>query len=411
MARQIPYLHARRMKDGRYSWHWKPSPRLRREGWSNRALGITANKRPTGEVLEQALALNAQVEAWEQERNVAVAGHAPPPRSWTFTDLLQAYRASPAFALRPKGQPDAPGLAASTRREYEVRLGQLEYIFEDGRMRVADIDRDLVLDIRKGLLAPAADGTPASPFKAASTLRVLKLLLHWARIERLIDHDPMDGVEIPTPPARAAKLDWRGVCLAADAPGADALGARALRFGFWTMQRRGDLSQLNRFQWRELHGADPRDVPALVNDRGQVMGFRLQQGKTGRWVDCPLPPFLHAEVEAAFDESQWLFPHSLDPAKHISGDVMRRKAKPLLDAAGFDHIQLRDMRRSGMSGVKDMGALKSDIFAISGHPLDGQRRTMADVYMPPDTRAACAAIAAAERTRRLWEQREQENAQ
>ncbi|MEP0560049.1 MAG: hypothetical protein ABJC54_00930, partial [Qipengyuania citrea] len=77
----------------------------------------------------------------------------------------------------------------------------------------------------------------------------------------------------------------------------------------------------------------------------------------------------------------------------------------------FDHIQLRDMRRSGMSGVKDMGALKSDIFAISGHPLDGQRRTMADVYMPPDTRAACAAIAAAERTRRLWQQREQENAQ
>lgn len=410
MARQIPYMQHHKMRDGRFSWHWKPSPRLRREGWKNRALGITANKRPTAEIIAAAMDLNAQVEAWEQESTVTVAGSAKPPRSWTFTDLLQAYRASPAFALKAKGQADAPGLAAATRKEYEVRLRQLEFIFEDGRMRVADIDRDLVMDIRKSLLAPKSNGAPASPFKAASTLRVLKLLLHWARIERLIDHDPMDGVQIPTPPARAAKLDWRGVCLAADAPGADPLGSRALRIGFWSMQRRDDLRQFNRFQWRELHGMDPRDKPVLVNDRGQVMGFRLQQGKTGRWVDCPMPPFLHAEIETAFEESQWLFPHSMDPAKPVSGDVIRRKAKPLLDAAGFEHIQLRDMRRSGMSGVKDMGALKSDVFSISGHPLDGQRRTMADVYMPPDTRSACAAIAAAERTRRQMEQRDQEDA-
>lgn len=410
MANQIPYLASHRMKDGRCSWHWKPSPRLRREGWKNSALGITVGKRPTREIVDAALAITAQVEAWEQERSLATSPVAA-PRAWQFTDLVTAYRASPEFALKPKGQPDAPGIAASTRREYEVRLRQLEFIFEDGRLRIADIDRDLVQEIRKSLVTPAEDGTRPSLFKAASTLRVLRLLMRWAKNERLIDHDPTDGVEIPTPPARAAKLDWRAIADAAAADGADAVGSRALRIGFWSMQRREDLCQLNRFQWRELHGVDPRDRPVLVNERGQVMGFRLQQGKTGRWVDCPMPPFLHGEIEAAFEESQWLFPHSLDPAKHVSGDVMRRKAKPLLDGAGHDHIQLRDMRRSGMSWVKDMGALKSDVFAISGHPLDGQRRTMADVYMPPDSRAACAAIAAAERTRRQMEQRDQEEAQ
>jgi hypothetical protein len=60
-----------------------------------------------------------------------------------------------------------------------------------------------------------------------------------------------------------------------------------------------------------------------------------------------------------------------------------------------------------MSGVKDMGAMKSDVFAISGHPLDGQQRTMADVYMPPDTMAACRAIAAACRTIAAMKAREE----
>lgn len=156
-----------------------------------------------------------------------------------------------------------------------------------------------------------------------------------------------------------------------------------------------------------MHGIDPRDAPVLVGSGQRVMGFRLQQDKTGRHVDCPMPPFfLHASIEAAFERSQWLLPHSLDPAKHISGDVLRRRIRPLLDARGMENKQLRDFRRSGLSWLKDMGALKSDVFAISGHPLDGQQRTMADTYMPPDTRAAAAAIAAALRTLAILQERE-----
>ncbi|MAY78595.1 MAG: hypothetical protein CL802_13650 [Citromicrobium sp.] len=382
------------MKDGRYSWHWKPSPRLRRLGWKNEALGITVTKRPSSEVIAKATAINDRVAAWEAEA-AQVAGTPAPPRKWRFCDLVTAYRASPEFAR----------IAPATRREYEVRLGQLEFWAQDGKLPIRDIDRQMVVELKDTLLAPREDGSDPR-FKCAAILRVLRLLMRWGMAHSLIEADPTLLVPLPTAPARSAKLDWRAI-EAIHAAHPDDTGALALLFGFWTLQRRDDLRQLNRFQWRELHGYDPRDAPVLVDSRGRVMGFRLKQHKTGRNVDCPLPPFLHPLVDAAFDRGQWLFPHSQDPAKPISGDVIRRRAKPMLDAAGFDHIQLRDMRRSGMSWLKDMGANKSDVFAISGHPLDGQKRTMADTYMPPDTRSACAAIAAAERTRRMLAEREE----
>lgn len=415
---KIPFLHGNPRADGTVAWHWKPSPRLRKAGWTNHYLGDgpgagRGKPRAPDAVLTKANELNAKLEAWDL--GVARVAEAKPiPRKYLFSDLVAAYRLSDEYL---KDIEDA------TRREYDSRIRQLTYWAKDGALPIRAIDGDMVRDLKKALLAAGADGTPGSPFKCAAMMRVLRMLLRWAVAAKLLASDPTEGVAIPTPPSRTAMFTWRDVqdmtALASATPAGDplsnfqiqenALAARALAVAFWTMQRRADLAQLNRFQWRELHGADPRDLPALVNAKGQVWGFRLQQQKTGRWVDCPLPAFLHDEIERAFLSSQWLFPHSQDNTKPISGDVLRRRVKPLLEAAGFPTHQLRDTRRSGMSWVKDMGAEKSDVFAISGHPLDGQKRTMADVYMPPNTKAACRAIAAAVRTMQAMAQREKEN--
>lgn len=404
MTRQIQFLHPHRMADGRTSWHWKPSPRLRKAGWTNQALGITEGRRASGEIVAEATAWNDKLAAWEQG-TAAVAGAQPAPRKWRFCDLVTAYRASEHFRQEIK---------PATRKEYESRIRQLEYWAEDGKLFLAEITPELVEDLKKELLASPEGAPAASKFKCAAMLRVLRILMRFAVKERAIGNDPTRDVPIPTPPSRSAKLAWPSVRTIAEEC-RDTLAARALRIGFWSMQRREDLRQFNLFQWQELHGADPRDLPALVNARGQVWGFRLQPNKTetttARWVDCPMPPWLHAEIEQAFKDSQWLFPHPQDPAKPIPGHLLRRRVKPVLVAGGFPTHQLRDLRRSGMSGVKDLGAMKSDVFAISGHPLDGQQRTMADVYMPPDTMAACRAIAAACRTLAAIEAREQEQVQ
>lgn len=393
----IPFLHGQRRADGTVAWHWKPSPRLRKAGWTNRLLGTDQKA-----ALLAAIELNEQVQAWGQGA-ATVADAKPVPRAYTFQDLVDAYRASPEYRT---------DIEASTRREYDSRLQQLVFWADDGRLRIRSIDSDMVKDLRKALLAERPDGTMGSKFKCAAMLRVLRLLCRWAVDQRLLSADPTVGVPIPTPPSRTHKLDWRAVNDMAHAPDTGAQERLMLLLAFWTLQRREDLCGMNRMMWRELHGADPRDLPVLVNGKGQVWGLRLQQHKTKRWVDCPLPAWLHQQVEDAFAANgQFLFPHHADPAKHLSGDVARRRIKPLLVAAGFPDHQLRDFRRSGMSWMKDMGAMPSDVFAISGHSLLGNQRTIADTYMPPDTRSACAAIAAAERTRRALEAREQEESQ
>lgn len=392
----IPFLHAQRRADRTIAWHWKPSPRLRKAGWTNQLLGTS--DAPTGrgkpaipaDVLKRAQDLNRQLAEWDMGVSQLADAPKKKPLRYTWDDLVTAYRASDAFT--------GTAIAESTRREYNVRLGQLREWALDGRLYVDEIDGDLVGDLKKELVK-------GSPFRAAAMLRVLRMLLRWAKAEHILSADPTASVKIPTAPSRATMLAWRDVLDMGEIPDVDATGLLALRVAFWSMQRRADLRQLNSFQWREMHGADPRDVPALANTKGEIWGFRVQQQKTGATVDCPMPTFLHAEIEAAFAASQWLFPHSSNPLVAMSGDVIRRRVKPVLVAGGFAHVQLRDMRRSGMSWAKDMGAEKGDVFAISGHPLDGQQRTMADVYMPPNTKASCRAIAAACRTMTMIEAR------
>lgn len=390
----IPFLHGRRLKSGATAWHWKPSPRLRARGWTNRALGETAGRQPSRDIIDQALTLNAQVE--ESER-AGVPAAALAPKRYTFGDVVDAYRASPEYR---------EDIAAKTRTNYDSWLGQLTFIAQDGSLPVRSIDNAMVAEWKKALREGGA-----SPFKLASMLRVLRLLLRWAKANGIVESDATEGVKIPTPPSRRMLLAWRDIEDIGDLPDADPFGVRVLRVAFWTFLRREDLHQLNRFQWRELHGADPRDRAAMVNAKGEIWGFRVIPEKTrkhGTTVDCPIPPFLQPEIEAAFEKSQWLFPHAMDAAKPISADVIRRRVKPLLVAGGFPDHQLRDMRRSGMSWMNDMGAERGDIFAISGHPLDGQQKTMADIYMPPRTKKAIRAIAAAVRTLEAMRVREAE---
>jgi hypothetical protein len=398
---KIPYLHPHIQRTGTISWKWKPSPRLRKAGWKEAKLGESppqpGRKRPIppAHIVASALQQNEKLEAWDLGVSQLVAP--PVPKKYLWDDLVAAYRASPEFRdnLRPK-----------TRREYDSRLGQLRTWAMDGALPICSIDKQAVKDLKAGL-------RQGSMFRAAAMLRVLRLLLRWAVSEGLLDADPTSGVAIPTPPSRRHKLAWRDVeALAAHGEAEHAIAAQIVTIAFWTMLRREDLRQLNRFHWRELHGADPRDIPALANDKGEVWGFRVTPHKTStssqRTVDCPMPPWLHEMIDSAFAKSQWLFAHPQHPTLAITPHLVTRRVKALLNEGGFPTHQLRDMRRSGMSGVADMGADRSDVFAISGHPLLGQRTTMADTYMPPDTRAACRAIAAACRTIAAQKAREEE---
>lgn len=382
--RQIPFLHWKRRADGSEVAHWIPSPRLRKMGWSSRLLGT---RKDEGTVILEAMKLNRQVEEFDQPFPAATKDR----KVFTFSDLVGAYRASQEY--------QSEDLADSTRREYDSRIRQLEFWADDGHMPVRSITKKMVTDLKTALLAKDADGNPGSKFKCAAMLRILRLLMRWGVDNGHVPADPTAGVKIPTPPSRTQKLDWDSV--QAMAAQQDQLGndQNALLFtvAFWTIQRRADLIQMNRMAWRTFEGMAAADRAVLANSDGDVKGFRIQQAKTKKWVDCPIPPFLHDRIEAALKSHQYLFPHATEANKPKHEKSIERMARKTLDAAGFEDKQLRDMRRSGMIWLTDMGADRSDVFAISGHDVLG-RRTIVDTYMPPDTRTACRAMAAAVRT-------------
>jgi hypothetical protein len=397
--RQIPFLHGKRRADGRWSWHWKPSPRLRQMGWTNRTLGITYNRNPTAEITNQAIALNDELAEWETKGR-AQAGPAPlsAPRRWTMGDCIDAYLCDVEFTKNKD----------STRREYEVRLRYLRHWAMDGDLRLDQLDTGMVRDLKAELLAPRADGKAASKHRAGAVMRVLRLLCNWAITQGRLGSNPTDHISVPAADARQIVLLPHEVDQAVGTAAEMGLPSLALAFqlALWTLQREGDLLALNRMSWRQIENAVPADAATLANPRGNVMGFRLRQQKTGAWVDCPVPPFLHGPIEEMFARSQWLLPDDLDPARAYPQYLLQRRARKALNAAGLERGQFRDLRRSGMTMLGDLGGVLQGITAISGHAVLG-KKTILDTYMPPNTSLACATIATALRTLQARENRGQ----
>jgi hypothetical protein len=397
--RQIQFLTPAQLADGTVVWHWKPSPRLRAVGFKNQRLGTGgAPKKPPRDIATAAIDLNEQVAAWEANQATAAndAPARPLPRVVRFGELRRRYVASDAYTgLRPK-----------TQREYKSRLNALEHWALGGDLPVRDIDTAMVRDLRNELVR-------GSLHRAAAMMRVLHLLLSWAEDEAIIprNSNPASRADMPTPPARRVTMLHEARTAIAEA--ASELGMAwlplAIDLGFWIVQRQGDIRHFNRFAWRELHDVEPRDRAVLANAQGRVLGFRLCQQKTGTWVDAPVPPHLHEAIDAHWraSASEWLFPkphlaseaihektfqRSFRDAKEAAWTVAIIRGQPAL-ADAIDQCQFRDLRRTGMMYYRDCGAKTQWITALSGHMILG-RKSILDTYMPGDTAAACACVAA-----------------
>lgn len=396
--RQIPRLFPRQKADGTTVWDWKPSKTLRAAGFVNIELG--ANQR---HAIDRALELNDQVETW-RTGTAATPGTVPPPRPLPrivrVAELIQRYRKSDAFTtLRPK-----------TQTNYNTYLTQMQTWALDGTLPVRDVDRQAIRDLRTGLMT-------GSVWKAASTLRVLRILLGFAVDEGIIATNPAEKIDIPEQPARKTRMPTPirdaivEAALALDPDDDDGI-ALAIELAFWMLQRQADILQLNRFAWREVHDpeADPRHVAMLADPRGRVMAFRLCQQKTGTWVDAPLPPMFHARIEARMKRGDngggWLFAHPDRPADPIPNWMFQRRFRAARDAAAavaimrgdmalaeaIDACQFRDLRRTGMIAYKNAGVKVPSITALSGHYVIG-KKTILDTYMPGDTAGAIACVA------------------
>lgn len=403
--RQIPRLFPQTLAGGIVVWHWKPSKKLRGQGFTNVKLG-TDKRAATLRAME----LNDEADAIDKGQSAGLPASPAPVRHLSFRQVAALYFASPVFLnLKPK-----------SRSEYRSRLNTL--VEWGSNTPIRQIDSDIVNDLRNTLVAQDR------PYRTAALLRVLGLFMEWAKTQRHIAANPAHRIKIPTPPKRKRRLLRDEVAtLAAAATDPAILGAAgiadamphvaaAVTLGFYTVQREADLIAATAFKLERLRDISPHARKVLAGSDGHVIGLVLEQAKTDTPVAIPLLPLARAAVEsvvrAARDgtvASTHLIPYGKAPKVGACPEWrLQRDFRAVvnalvawLDASGqaelahrFAAIQFRDLRRSGMCWLRDLGVGVAQIAAISGHSIEYTQKIL-DTYMPRDSHAAAEGMALA----------------
>lgn len=336
---KVPYL--RQTPSGFY---WEPSRKIRALGFSAEPLGKDA-----ATAIEQAKALNRRVEA-EMKGAPAHASGAIVEGSVAWA--IAEYQKTPEWAA----------LAETTRRGYKQAFKRIE-AWASGEI-VGAVTRRAV----KVWYRAMAERAPAY---AAATVRVLRIVLHFARdegygianLDRLRLHtaigdgEPWEDWEI------SAYLDE------AKRQGRQSL-ALALMLGVCLGQREGDVLQLPRSAYDAAAGT-----------------ITLRQHKTGTPLAVPVLPELRREI-ALTPARGTIFvvseksgcPYKARYFARIHRDICRAAGIP--DKRWFMHLRHTAATRLGEAGCGD-----DLIRAVTGHKSRG---VVARYVKPNDTMARAA---------------------
>lgn len=400
MANQIQGLQPSRPGPPGTVYHWKPSPRLRRLGWQNLKLGTDWSA-----AVQAAIARNGEVAAALAGRQAPAAKGPLRPR---WRDLIVEFKKSAAYT----------GLKPKSRAEYDSRIRTLTAWAQDGDLRLDQLDRQMVMDLRNALVD---DGRP---HRTAALLRVLSLLMTFAEDRAWVASGIARKLKIPAPPKRTRRLLREHLPLLLDAAAELEMPHVALgvALGFYSMQREGDLLAATGFQIRPVEDVSSDARRALAGPDGKVSGLWLQQAKTDEWVAVSLAPDARAAVVTAIEASRaaarsctnlilypgedracpdWRFQRDFRAVVNLA--VVRATERQEHALARLlagnpdkarDAIQFRDLRRSGMCWLRELGVPVPLIASISGHSIEETQKIL-DTYMPRDTRAAAEGMAIA----------------
>lgn len=402
----IPCFRIKRTAGG-IRYYWEPSATLKAAGWKPLRLGQDEDV-----AIRAARARNDEVAAWR-------AGAATPRE---VKRIEQRHTVDWIIAEFRKHR--FPRLKDSTQAEYASKLKVISRWA--GSERIDTITRQNILDFRDALYAPRKDGTVREN-TAYNTLKVLRTLWGWAKTNQHIAHDPAAGdLDITMPAARQQFASALGRdALVAAAIALDRPNMAAAMILAWTIgQREEDLLKLlqNRYAELEPFEADDPAVYARLAARepdGRVMGVRLRQGKTNRWIGVPVTGDARQRLEAAiaaarerklttilFDEERdrtWTSANLSEKRTrqaHFqrSYGAIRDKAVETLQAAGdvelaaeLADLQFRDFRRTCVVTMGQRGIPDHLISAITGHRLETVKKIL-EVYLPRTTGMAMLAI-------------------
>lgn len=256
--------------------------------------------------------------------------------------------------------------------------------------------------------------------RANGLLSVLKSLMKFAKDKDMIEASPMADIEVPSPPDRHQRIlpgAREAISAVAIEKGWPSI-ALAIALAFNLMQRESDLLKLGAADYRELqdHEVPPEARANLLGRDGTVKGFTLRQRKTKVWINVPIIGEMRDQVDAAIAAARGGAVKPLNP--HILIDETTGKAWPAwkfqrrfrecvdiaaeraAEAGDIDlanelaDVQFRDLRRTGMVHMFELGVPDHFIAAVSGHTLERTKKIL-EVYGPRNTRMAASGVAMA----------------
>jgi len=326
-------------------YYWQPSAALRASGWRPRRL---PNDRQAA--VAAALSINGELDATRRPEDSVPApagrGRHQYPASGTIDALVALYRRSEDFR----------GLRPSTRRVYAQCLATISDW--SGAVPTRGLTRAAVGEFYRDMRA--------TPAKAAGTLRVLRLLLAFARRKSLVETNVATDQRLKAS-ARKGRL-WSREAVDAFAAAADAMGwhsvGTAVVLDEWIGQREGDVLALR----REIYAGG---------------ALRLTQAKTGAGVVLPVGmiPRLVARLDAELGRQAVVRlgpnatllvcettgrPWKADHFRHVFAGVRAEAAKACPDVAGLWFMHLR---HTAVTRLAEANCELPLIAAVTGHGL------------------------------------------
>lgn len=425
---RIPCLVGKTNKAGVTSWYWQPSATLAKAGWKPISLGKDERA-----AIETARARNQEVEQWKlggiqpgEVRQRAIQG--------TLAHLIQRYEREVLEGVRPGTK--TPAIAATTARTYRVSLRRLgEWA---GKYPLTYITPARVRALRDGMMHPV---TGLGHHAAHQTLKMGRTLFAFAIANDLVERNPFLNFKLSAPPPR--DVIWsppaREMMVAAAAAAGMPSIALAIQLGFAIGQREADILGLTIAKYVAIpeHKMQPEDYTTLARlaPDGIPRGIRIRQAKTKAWIEVPVTGSVRAQLEANIatakagsstriilddtrpganahagiyhgDAGQTRFQRDFADVREAAIAVAVKEGNP--DLAGeLATLQFRDLRRTCVVYLGELGLDAHLIAAITGHDIDETQRIL-KTYMPRTTGRAARAIALASvREEKAAERKEQ----
>ena len=404
---RIPFLVE---KNG--SFYWQPSKPARDAGWEPAKLG-----KNEGRAIAAALELNVEYDAWmEGGREPIDRAIAARPLGGTLGEAIARYRARVIDGKKPNGDWK---IARSTAKTYRSALGRLEQW--GGKQPVTAISRARVRKLRDGMLANGV-----GEHAVHTTLKLGRQLFAFLIDEEVwTDPNPFENFGMAQPAPR--EVIWSPPARELIVQTAEALQrpsvALAIVLGYSIGQREGDILAAVVSQYVALpeHKMQPEDYAVLsaAAPDGQPRGVRIRQSKTKAWIEVPVVGDTRTRIEAniARAKEQERFNIVLDDTRSIGNRVAtyegkagqtrfqrdfaevreaaaceaEKMAQPDLSAE-IRTLEFRDLRRTCVVYLGELGLEDHVIAAITGHDIDETRRIL-KTYMPRTTGRAAHGIA------------------